>query len=45
LDWATASEGCYVLRTNVAEWSGSEIWRAYMQLSDAEATFRNQKTD
>jgi transposase len=45
LTWATASEGCYVLRTNVAEWSGSEIWRAYMQLTDAEAAFRNQKTD
>jgi transposase len=45
LNWATASEGCYVLRTNVAEWSGSEIWRAYMQLTDAEAAFRNQKTD
>lgn len=45
LDWAAASEGCYVLRTNVAEWSGPEIWRAYMQLTDAEAAFRNQKTD
>jgi transposase len=45
LNWATASEGCYVLRTNVAEWSGSEIWRAYTQLTDAEAAFRNQKTD
>ena len=29
----------------VAEWSGPEIWRAYMQLTDAEAAFRNQKTD
>jgi transposase len=43
--WAAASEGCYVLRTNVADWSSAEIWRAYIQLTDAEAAFRNQKTD
>lgn len=45
LSWAAASEGCYVLRTNVADWSNPEIWRAYIQLTDAEAAFRNQKTD
>ncbi len=45
LTWAAASEGCYVLRTNVADWSGPEIWRAYIQLTDAETAFRNQKTD
>jgi transposase len=42
-DWATRSQGCYVLRTNVADWTGPEIWRAYMQLTDAEAAFRIQK--
>jgi transposase len=44
-DWATRSQGCYVLRTNVADWTGPEIWRAYMQLTDAEAAFRIQKDD
>ena len=44
-DWATHSQGCYVLRTNVADWTGPEIWHAYMQLTDAEAAFRIQKGD
>jgi hypothetical protein len=34
-----------VLRTNVADWSGAEIWRAYIQLTDAEAAFRIEKSD
>jgi transposase len=44
-DWASTSDGCYVLRTNVADWSGGEIWRAYMHLTDAEAAFRIEKSD
>lgn len=44
-DWATRSQGCYALRTNVADWTGPEIWHAYMQLTDAEAAFRIQKDD
>jgi transposase len=44
-DWASQSEGCYVLRTNVGDWSGAEIWRAYIQLTDAEAAFRIEKSD
>jgi transposase len=44
-DWATRSQGCYVLRTNVADWTGPELWQAYMQLTDAEAAFRIQKDD
>jgi transposase len=43
--WAQASEGCYVLRSNVADWDADELWRAYMHLTDAEAAFRVQKTD
>ncbi|HEV3255865.1 MAG TPA: IS1634 family transposase [Gemmataceae bacterium] len=43
--WARSSQGCYVLRSNVADWDADELWRAYMQLSDAEAAFRIQKTD
>jgi transposase len=44
-EWARLSEGCYVLRSNVADWSPEELWRAYMQLNEAEAAFRIQKTD
>ncbi len=43
--WARASQGCYVLRSNVADWDADELWRAYMHLTDAEAAFRVQKTD
>ncbi len=43
--WARSSQGCYVLRSNVADWDAEDLWRAYMRLSDAEAAFRIQKTD
>ena len=44
-DWAELSEGCYLLRTNVTDWSGEDLWRAYIQLTDAEEAFRVHKTD
>ena len=44
-DWARWSEGCYVLRTNVTAWSPDELWRTYIQLTDAEAAFRIQKSE
>jgi transposase len=44
-DWAQHSEGTYVLRTNVHEWSEEELWRTYIQLTEAEAAFRIHKTD
>jgi len=44
-DWAVLSEGCYLLRSNVDDWSGEELWRAYIQLTDAEAAFRIQKDE
>ena len=44
-DWAKLSEGCYLLRSNVTDWSGEELWRAYMQLTEAEAAFRIHKGD
>ena len=43
--WAELSEGCYVLRTNVTDWSDEELWRTYIQLTEAEAAFRIHKTD
>jgi len=44
-DWAQHSEGTYILRTNVHEWSEEELWRTYIQLTEAEAAFRIHKTD
>lgn len=44
-DWARWSEGCYVLRTNMPDWSPEDLWRTYVQLTDAEAAFRIQKSD
>ncbi len=43
--WAASSQGCYVLRSNVADWDAEDLWRAYMHLTDAEAAFRVHKTD
>jgi transposase len=44
-DWATLSEGCYLLRTNVNDWSAEDLWQAYIQLTEAEAAFRIHKSD
>jgi hypothetical protein len=44
-DWVTLSAGCYLLRTNVTGWSDEELWKAYMQLTEAEAAFRIHKSD
>jgi transposase len=44
-DWATLSMGCYLLRTNVSAWTDEELWKAYIQLTEAEAAFRIHKTD
>jgi transposase len=44
-EWARISEGCYLLRSNVTDWSGEDLWRAYIQLTEAEAAFRVQKSD
>ena len=44
-NWAALSEGCYMLRTNINDWSGEELWKAYIQLTEAEAAFRIHKSD
>ncbi len=41
--WAELSEGCYLLRSNVTGWDAEQLWRAYIQLTEAEAAFRIQK--
>jgi transposase len=44
-DWASLSEGCYLLRTNVTDWSDEDLWKTYIQLTEAEAAFRIHKSD
>jgi transposase len=44
-EWAPLSEGTYILRSNVSEWTPEELWRTYMQLVEAEAAFRIEKSD
>jgi transposase len=44
-NWATLNEGCYLLRTNVTNWSAEDLWQAYIQLTEAEAAFRIHKSD
>jgi len=43
--WSELSQGCYILRSNVTEWSAEELWKAYIQLTEAEAAFRVHKSD
>jgi transposase len=38
-------EGCYLLRSNVADWTAEGLWKAYMQLTEAESAFRIQKDE
>jgi transposase len=42
-DWAALSEGAYLLRSNISDWSDEQLWKAYIQLTQAEAAFRIQK--
>ena len=42
-DWAALSEGAYLLRSNITDWTDEQLWRAYIQLAQAEAAFRIQK--
>lgn len=43
--WAQLSQGCYLLRSNIEDWSAEHLWQAYIHLTDAEAAFRIQKSD
>ena len=42
-DWAALSEGAYLLRSNITDWSDQQLWKAYIQLTQAEAAFRIHK--
>jgi transposase len=42
-DWAALSQGAYLLRSNITGWSDEQLWKAYIQLTQAEAAFRIHK--
>jgi transposase len=44
-DWATLSEGCYLLRTNLNETDPATLWKRYIQLTEAEWAFRITKDE
>jgi len=44
-DWASLSEGCYLLRTNLNETDPAIVWKRYIQLADAEWAFRITKDE
>src|SRR5271166_4259067 len=31
-DWAALSEGAYLLRSNISDWSDQQLWKAYIRL-------------
>lgn len=43
--WREAREGAYLLRTNLSAETPEELWSKYMQLTEAEASFRALKSE
>jgi transposase len=44
-NWRESREGAYLLRTNLQAESAEELWSKYMQLTEAEASFRALKSE
>ena len=44
-EWAELSEGCYLLRTNLASTDPTTLWKWYIQLTEAEWAFRIHKDE
>ncbi len=44
-EWARLSEGCYLLRSNLNETDPRQLWKQYIQLTDAEWAFRITKDE
>lgn len=44
-NWIRLTEGYYMLRTNITDWEATELWKAYIQLTEAEEAFRIHKSD
>jgi transposase len=45
LEWAKKTHGAYILRTNTDCENPAELWRWYIQLTEAESAFRDLKGD
>lgn len=45
VEWARQAHGAYLLRTNHPAADASALWRWYIQLTQAEAAFRVEKSD
>ena len=43
--WRESREGAYLLRTNLKAETAEEVWAKYMQLTEAEASFRALKSE
>jgi transposase len=43
--WAQQAQGAYLLRTNCLEKDPARLWQWYLQLTQAEAAFRTEKSD
>src|SRR5436305_10536563 len=43
--WRESREGAYLLRTNLKAETAAELWSKYMQLTEAEASFRALKSE
>ena len=43
--WASLSEGCYLLRTNLLDVDAQTLWKRYIQLTEAEWAFRIHKDE
>jgi transposase len=43
--WRESREGAYLLRTNLKAEAAEELWSKYMQLTEAEASFRALKSE
>jgi len=43
--WRESREGAYLLRTNLQAESAEELWSKYMQLTEAESSFRALKSE
>ena len=44
-NWRESREGAYLLRTNLQADTAEELWSKYMQLTEAEASFRALKSE
>jgi transposase len=45
LEWASLAQGAYLLRTNHVSEDPTELWKWYIQLTQAESAFRTGKSD